>query len=502
MEMRRKGCERPHASQAATLERLRDLTVKIYLWAQRFRWPVPTAVRNIMNGLVARSIDREIPDRTDKWPDVLNLSVLDDHRVRPAADGGETSFGTSKPPIAASRETRSPVRPNVPARLRCLVATSSLELGGLERTAALLGRGLPLHGLDTTFAHTPSTGVRERIAESLHLEDIPVIKLSQDTGRQWLETHRPDVISMHSPPDWLVADAAGLGIPMLETLQDTAAIFAAETWQRVRARSGQMAGFVAVAELIRRLYLRANPGYPQNRIVTILNCVDDQHITRRNRTQARAWLGLGSEFLFVSLARHSMQKNTFGLVAAFSDVVRAYPEAHLLVAGVIWDKSYFEQVRRLRDGLSCADHIRLCGPCPDVSAVLAAADAFVLDSFYEGSSLAAMEALVAGLPVVISDAGAAREQVGENGCRGFVVGNPLGDPEAVDWPSIARARFRPQVNRAALVEAMCKVVVERDRWRNVRDELSAESVDRFSAEVCVRRHAEVLTRAAADGRVR
>jgi glycosyltransferase involved in cell wall biosynthesis len=455
-----------------------------------------------VNGLVAGTIDRAISNRTDKWPNPLDLGVPGDQPVRPAAGGDAASCATSTPPIAAARETRSLVRPNAPSRLRCLVATASLDLGGLERTAAILGRELPLHGLDAMVAHTPlAPGIRERVAESLHLEGVPVIKLSQHNVRQWLETHRPDVISMHSPPDWLVADAAELGIPMVETLQDTAAIFATETWQRLQARSQQMAGFVAVAELIRRLYLRANPGYPPDRIVTIQNCVDEQHITRRDRTQARAWLGLRSEFLFVCLARHSMQKNTFGLVAAFSDVVRAYPEAHLLVAGVIWDQSYFEQVRRLRDGLSCAGHIRLCGACPDVSAVLAAADAFVLDSFYEGSSLAAMEALVAGLPVVISDAGAAREQVGENGCRGFVVGNPLGDPEAVDWPSIARARFHPQVNRAALVEAMCKVVAARDRWRNVRDELSAESVDRFSAEVCVRRHAEVLTRAAATARL-
>jgi glycosyltransferase involved in cell wall biosynthesis len=71
----------------------------------------------------------------------------------------------------------------------------------------------------------------------------------------------------------------------------------------------------------------------------------------------------------------------------------------------------------------------------------------------------------------------------------------------MDLRRIARARFSSQVNRAALVEAMCAVVKDRDRWRAARDELAAESQARFSTDVCIHRHAEVLKRAAAGERV-
>jgi glycosyltransferase involved in cell wall biosynthesis len=342
----------------------------------------------------------------------------------------------------------------------------------------------------------------ERLAASLHLEGVPVIELSQHDGRQWVETHRPDIISMHSPPDWLVAAAAELGIPTIETLQAASTFFDKNTWPREWMRSQQITGFVAVSELVRRQYLRANPSYPRDRITTIPNGVDDQHVALRDRAQVRAWLGIRGEFLFVSLARYSLQKNTFGLLTAFSGVVSAYPEAHLLVAGPVTEPSYFEQVRRLRDRLPCAGHIHLHGPCPDVPAVLAAADAFVLDSFWEGWCLASMEALCAGLPVVLSEVAGAHEQVGENGYRGFVVANPLGDPEIMDWHRVTRARFSSQVNRAALVEAMCAVIKDRGHWRAARrGELAAEAQAQFSADVCVQRHAEVLTRAAAERRV-
>jgi glycosyltransferase involved in cell wall biosynthesis len=378
-----------------------------------------------------------------------------------------------------------------------------LDVGGLDRVAALLGRRLPSQGFDTTVVYPTNDtgGGDERLADALRREGVPVVRLSSQDGFGWLKSHRPDVISIHGVPDWMVAAAADAGIPIVETLHGSHSFFDPKFWPKERLRSEQINSFIAVSELVRRQYLRANPSYPASRIITIPNGVDDKYIIDRDRNWARSELGLRDEFLFVSLARCHLQKNTFGLVSAFSDVAEANPDAHLLVAGHIHDAAYFEQVRRHRDRLSCADRIHLCGHCPDVSAVLAAADAFVLDSFFEGWPLASMEALFAGLPVVISDVGGAREQVGEGGRRGFVVGNPLSDPEAMDWHRMSRARFRRQVNRAALVEAMSSIVADRGHWQNIRGELRADSVKRFSAESCVQRHAEALSRTAAGERI-
>jgi len=363
-----------------------------------------------------------------------------------------------------------------------------------------LARGLPSHGFDTLVAHTPGGSYDEKTSDSLPFDGVPLVKLSEHNVEQWLATHRPDVISVHSAPEWFLIAAAAARIPMIETLHGASSLFERDTWPREQSRSRHIAKFVAVSELVRRQYLRSNPGYPPDRVVVIPNGVDHQHIGSRDRVQARARLGLRDEFLFVSLGRYHLQKNTFGLVTAFSDVARAYPEARLLCAGdVAIDSSYFEQVRQLRDGLPCASQIHLFGPCPDVSAVLSAADGFVLDSFFEGWSLASMEAIFTGLPAVLSEVGGAREQVGENRRWGFVVENPLGDPETIDWKRINRVRFCSQVNHSALVEAMCAVIAERDHWRNAREELRAEAMERFSVNICVQRHAEVLMQAAVNG---
>jgi glycosyltransferase involved in cell wall biosynthesis len=107
------------------------------------------------------------------------------------------------------------------------------------------------------------------------------------------------------------------------------------------------------------------------------------------------------------------------------------------------EPSYFEQCDGSATASLCASHIELCGPYPDVPAILAAADAFVLDSFHfeKDDGVASMEALCAGLPVVRTEVGGAREQVGENGHRGFVVGNPSSDSDAMDWRKFTRAVF-------------------------------------------------------------
>ena len=147
---------------------------------------------------------------------------------------------------------------------------------------------------------------------------------------------------------------------------------------------------------------------------------------------------------------------------------------------------------RLRDEMPCRDRIHLRDNAVAPAELLAASDGFVLDSFFEGWSLASNEALFAGLPVVLSEVGGAREQVGDDLNRGYLAANPLGDPLAVTWESLAAARFRPQVNRDEIVSAMDHLVTHREHYLTNRGRLAAESAARFSADVCLAQHAAVL----------
>ena len=226
-------------------------------------------------------------------------------------------------------------------------------------------------------------------------------------------------------------------------------------------------------------------------MITIPNGIDTDRKLGIDRDAARAALGLTDEFVFLSLSRHSLQKDTFGLISAFADVAKACPKTHLVVCGRVDDNEYASQVLALRDRLSDRERVHLRGSTLRPDVLLAAADAFVLDSFFEGWALSSMEALAAGVPVILSEVGGAREQLAGGPPRGLLVSNPLGDPSAVNWSSMAKARFSTQSNRDELVLAMTSFA-NASASIATRQTIAADASDRFSAHRCVERHAKVL----------
>jgi glycosyltransferase involved in cell wall biosynthesis len=99
--------------------------------------------------------------------------------------------------------------------------------------------------------------------------------------------------------------------------------------------------------------------------------------------------------------------------------------AHLAIAG----RGLLAETlaARARD-LGIGDRVHLLGLRSDVSAVLAAADIFVLPSLSEGLPLALLEAMFAGCPIVASDVGEIGRAL-DDGAAGLLV--PPGDAPAL-----------------------------------------------------------------------
>ena len=321
-----------------------------------------------------------------------------------------------------------------------------------------------------------------------------MIQLTDAEFEPWLQTHRPDVISAHGPSIAMLEAAARAGVAVVETLHSPEPL--TSDWRDHVRQSPGIATLIAVSDLVRQQYKACDPLYPDESLITIPNGVDQSRRPRVARDRARAWLGLGDEFLFVSLGRYAFQKNTYGLVSAFGDVATLKSDAHLLVAGGVGQVEYAQQVRLLRERLPARGQVHLRDHITNSAAVLAAADAFVLDSFFEGWPLATMEALVAGIPVVTSVVGGVYEQVGDDRIRGYIVPNPLADPDVLSWDAIRDALYVTQANREQLVEALIAVADEREHWASVRPNIAQESAGRFPADAWLRSYAEVLRRAA------
>jgi glycosyltransferase involved in cell wall biosynthesis len=114
---------------------------------------------------------------------------------------------------------------------------------------------------------------------------------------------------------------------------------------------------------------------------------------------------LAEKQLFLFLGRLDVQQKGLDLlIPAFSQLVADRPEAHLVLAGP--DENHgLEVLERTAAACGVGDHITLTGLITGElkKAALQDADVFVLPSRFEGLSIALLEALYSGLPVLVTN---------------------------------------------------------------------------------------------------
>ncbi|WP_233290521.1 glycosyltransferase family 4 protein [Kitasatospora sp. MBT66] len=131
-------------------------------------------------------------------------------------------------------------------------------------------------------------------------------------------------------------------------------------------------------------------------------------VTPDRRAAVRTALELPQDVpVVLAAARQQYQKGLDVLLEAWPEVLRAEPEAVLLLAG-----SEGTESERLRALAAATRGVRFLGPRDDVFDLMAASDAFAVPSRWEGLGSAAMEAMGVGVPLVAADVPALRETVG------------------------------------------------------------------------------------------
>jgi glycosyltransferase involved in cell wall biosynthesis len=112
---------------------------------------------------------------------------------------------------------------------------------------------------------------------------------------------------------------------------------------------------------------------------------------------------LDDQPLAIFLGRLTERKGVHLLLSAFAEVVRRLPEAQLLIVGP--DEGLLPALRSRARTSGIEGRVRFAGLMTgsDRLSALQAADVFVLPATGEGFSIAALEALACGLPVVITE---------------------------------------------------------------------------------------------------
>ncbi len=201
-------------------------------------------------------------------------------------------------------------------------------------------------------------------------------------------------------------------------------------------------------------------GVAGNKIRLVFNGVDAAKLPPRDRSPLEEF-GIGpEETVFTILTRFSPEKGVpFLLRAAAALKVRTNVPFRVLVVG---DGPEFDAGKALVAELGLQDRVILTGFRRDTSRLLAASDIYLNSSASEAMSFAILEALGAGLPLVVTDVGGNPELVHQGRTCGIVV--PYGD-ESAYAAAMARLLEDPALRADYAAEALAKARHEFDLHR-------------------------------------
>ncbi|MBA3974262.1 MAG: hypothetical protein C0504_08615 [Candidatus Solibacter sp.] len=340
-------------------------------------------------------------------------------------------------------------------KIRLLEVLATLKRAGAERMAVSLARRLDPARFETAVVSL-FDAFPGGFEPELESAGIPVWHLGKRPGldlrtiprlRRVFNDFRPGIIHTHSYVLRYTLPAS-FGLPaktMVHTVHNLAAresAFAGRLIHRLAFR--RRVATVAVGDAVARSYRQLYGAEPS---AVIRNGIDAPDLPPpADRARWRATHGFTENgFLIVSAARLDPQKNPLGLIAAFARAFSGQPHAHLLLAG---DGSLRDSCLKLVQELGLAARVHLLGTQTAITELLAASDLFALASDWEGTPLAVIEAMAAGLPVVATAAGGVPELV-VDGLTALLA--PVGDMDsfATQLARLGRdARLREMMGQA------------------------------------------------------
>jgi len=331
--------------------------------------------------------------------------------------------------------------------MRVMQVVDSLWAGGMESVAVNIGNALAEQDFDS---HLCSTRVDGPLAASVYPSvkrlrldrkgrfDVPAIRRFVAYNRQ----NRIEVLHAHGTAVFIsLITALFPPYPKVVWHVHTGSL----------ATHGDRAGFYRLAGKRSRAVITVSRPlsdwcHNQLRIQSEKIQFIPNFIGRPPANQPPADLPGQPGFRIVCVGNLRPEKDHLTLLKAMKQVIKAHPQAHLLMVGAVLDAAYHAQLNEEIQCNGLGAHVTWLGPRHDVASILKACDVGVLSSAVEGLPMALLEYGIAGLATVTTRVGQCAEVLGDGQCGALVTPGSPGELAV----AITRLLFSPgERNRLA-----------------------------------------------------
>lgn len=357
--------------------------------------------------------------------------------------------------------------------LKVLHILDSLERGGAEMQALDVCRNAKKHGLDLTFAATGGGALEEdfrssgaeyiRLNRRLPVDFNVVLKL-----RKIIKQRRIQIVQGYQPVEGLHLYLACVGLPVKRVLSFQG--FIADRKNRLAAQFliPQMHANIVVSRGLQTWLEEKDKLDVHQNFHVVYNGADPQRIVS-NRKILREELNLKeNDLLFGMVANfyRDPRKDQMTVCRALPEVFAEIENAHCVFVGKTEpgaESKYNDCLNFCADN-EIADRVHFLGSRSDIPDVLASLDLFVFSSLHEGLPVAVTEAMLARVPMIVSDIEPLLE-ASENG---------------------KYAEVFPVRNDAALAKKILELLKDKNERKELGDRALVFALENFSIEAHLR----------------
>ena len=296
--------------------------------------------------------------------------------------------------------------------MKILHLLDSVNRGGAEILALDVCRSARKHDIELTFVTTKGGALEEdfrasgaeffRLNRRLPLDFNIVLKL-----RKIIKKNKIQIVHGHQPVDGLHLLLATVGLPVKRVLSFHGFITDAKNRRAAKALIPQMDANLTVSLALQNWLAEKDKLETEKNFQVLYNGVDENRLKPTGKSLKKE-LGLDENAILFGMIGNfyrDPRKDQITLCRALPKVFAEIENAHCVFAGGI-EAGAEEKLQICADFCkenNIAGRVHFLGARSDVPDILAALDLFVFSSLHEGLPIAVNEAMLANVPMIVSD---------------------------------------------------------------------------------------------------